>query len=252
MGTMVVMGATIILVGLWYQNEEAKQRAFEYIQMVQERDSDRTETVAEPEGSDPFGLFGPEEAVYEMTIRTYWTQETHEEYFVSNAHFSDPVIWVADTNPVFTIGDAASAGMEEMAEEGLTRELKDELEELTTQDAIQEFHILDRLEAQDEVTQRVNVDRDHSVVSLVSMIAPSPDWFVAIEGVNLLEDGRWREEFTLQTIALDAGTEDGVALSIDNEATQPQGVISALTDMPSASYPPFMQVTFTQVGYQEN
>lgn len=252
MGSMVVVGATVVFVGLWYQNEDRKQRAFDYVQNVQNREESEV-VVDNSDNSDPFGLFGSDDAVYEVTMQTNWTNETHEGYFVSNAHFSDPVIWVSSRpDAVFVLGELASPGMEEMAETGLTREIKDELEAHLELGRISEYFILDRMEHQDQLVQKIDVSRDNPIVSLVSMIAPSPDWFVAIEGVNLLDNGRWREEFTLQTVALDAGTEEGAELSITNDPTEPQEVIGELVDIPSTSLPPFMTVTFTRVGYQEN
>jgi hypothetical protein len=65
----------------------------------------------------------------------------------------------------------------------------------------------------------------------------------------MLEEGRWKKQEQIQLVALDAGTEDGTEFRLGNEATQPQGVIAQLTDIPSRELPPFATVTFTQVGY---
>ena len=40
----------------------------------------------------------------------------------------------------------------------------------------------------------------HSFVTLVSMIAPSPDWFVGVHVLVLLEQGVWVEEVVVQLL----------------------------------------------------
>ena len=34
-----------------------------------------------------------------------------------------------------------------------------------------------------------DITRDHPLVTLVSMVAPSPDWFVGVSGLGLIENG---------------------------------------------------------------
>jgi len=36
-----------------------------------------------------------------------------------------------------------------------------------------------------------DVTQNYAFVSLVSMIAPSPDWFIGVSGVSLIEKGQW-------------------------------------------------------------
>lgn len=55
----------------------------------------------------------------------------------------------------------------------------------------------------------VEVDEAHPMVSLVTMIAPSPDWFTGIAHVQLRVNGAWIAETTLPLLAWDAGTDSG-------------------------------------------
>ena len=72
------------------------------------------------------------------------------------------------------------------------------------------------------VSWLITVDRDHPWASHISMIAPSPDWFVG-NHVNLLgDDGAWIDEITQDFGQYDAGTEDGDGFSTNNPATDPQ------------------------------
>lgn len=61
------------------------------------------------------------------------------------------------------------------------------------------------------------------------MIAPSPDWFVGVNDLNLLDaNDNWRDSIVLDLVSYDAGTENGTGLSLNNPATNPQGVITEL------------------------
>ncbi|KAG8295848.1 Spondin-2, variant 2 [Homalodisca vitripennis] len=46
------------------------------------------------------------------------------------------------------------------------------------------------------------VDGNHSRVSLMSRIIPSPDWFIGIDSFNLCVDGNWLDTITIEAINL--------------------------------------------------
>ena len=74
---------------------------------------------------------------------------------------------------------------------------------------------------------------DHHLVSVASMLAPSPDWFVGLSSFSLLKDGSWIDNITLDIRVYDAGTEQGDGFSRGNAASDPHEVICPLTT-PSA------------------
>lgn len=249
---LVVAAGAIIATGLYQQKMAEVTMEYERQQAQKNRTNPPANIDNIERSTDPFGLFGPEEMVYEVTLTTGWSAASHEDYHISTAHFSAPVIWVGPNNPVFTLGSVASAGIEEVAEEGRTRKIKQELEGLETAGDILSFQIHNsRVVTPGEISFEVTVNRDNPVVSLVSMIAPSPDWFVALEGLNMLSEGRWKETAETQLLTLDAGTEYGETFDIGNLSTQPQGIITTLTDIPSQELPPFATISFRQLGYGE-
>ena len=70
---------------------------------------------------------------------------------------------------------------------------------------------------------------DHPRLTLTSMIAPTPDWFVGVSGLSLLDSsGNWRDSVTVDLYPWDAGTEDGTGFSLTNAETDPQGVIASI------------------------
>lgn len=83
----------------------------------------------------------------------------------------------------------------------------------------------------------VEVTADYPMVSLVSMIAPSPDWFTGIKGVNLCNNGMWRDYMNITMLhPWDAGTDDGQMFDSANAVTDPQQNITMIT---KASETPF-------------
>ena len=60
------------------------------------------------------------------------------------------------------------------------------------------------------------------------MIAPSPDWFVGVNGVSLCGDSAWVNRLELPLMAQDAGTDSGATFAAPNEATSPQEPIQYL------------------------
>lgn len=67
-------------------------------------------------------------------------------------------------------------------------------------------------------------------VSVISMIAPSPDWFVGVSKQSLRDGNGWKNEVSFSLYAWDAGTEDGGGWSLSNPATSPRGVITYIGD----------------------
>jgi hypothetical protein len=104
-------------------------------------------------------------------------------------------------------GQPASQGLKEVAEHGSTRTLETELK--SQSDQIRTI-IKARGISYPNVTGKTfavfRVDSKHHLISLVSMISPSPDWIV---GVSMLELCRsncsWLEDKVLNLYPYDAG-----------------------------------------------
>ena len=75
----------------------------------------------------------------------------------------------------------------------------------------------------------VTLTTGHPLVTLVTMIAPSPDWFVGVSGLSLLDSGgAWLSSHEVDLHPWDAGTENGDGFSLSNPATSPRGVITSI------------------------
>ncbi|SPP75279.1 uncharacterized protein LOC117581537 [Drosophila guanche] len=76
---------------------------------------------------------------------------------------------------------------------------------------------------------KVFVDSNHSMVSLMTRIVPSPDWFIGVDSFELCVGGSWIDTVTVELDPLDAGTDNGFTFTAPNWPTAPQGVIYRIT-----------------------
>ena len=174
-------------------------------------------------------------AMYEVRFVFDWNSTDFPNDYPSSAHFSQLVGWVHEKDhSYFKEGELASSGIEQMAETGSTTTLVNELESLIDQNKGLATYTGSGLNGGvGTISIDIDVNRDFPAVSLASMLAPSPDWFVACASVNLLdEDNKFVLEKTLVGHLYDAGTEEGNTFSYDNEETQPQSPITRITEPP--------------------
>ena len=99
---------------------------------------------------------------------------------------------------------------------------------------------------------KIMVQNMYSMVSLITMIAPSPDWFVGVDSYDLCGMNGWIEKVTMDLLPWDAGTEDGLTYKLDNTETNPVDVIMRITtdsnsDIGKHANVTFATVTFTRV-----
>ena len=189
-------------------------------------------------------------ATYRVTFEGKWTTAATATGVAvpGGAHFS-PLIGAVHNDQVtfWSSGDTASAGIESMAEVGQTSALKSEITAAGS-DASSPIERSGNIGATATVTVDVTVSPTHPLVTLVTMIAPSPDWFVGVTGLSLLDaQNDWLASHTVDLFPYDAGTEDGTEFSLSNAATSPQGTITSITGMGKFSNEPIATLTFTKV-----
>jgi len=82
----------------------------------------------------------------------------------------------------------------------------------------------------------VEVNTNFSKVSIITMLAPSPDWFIGIDSLDLCDSGKWRKSWNVTMLPpWDAGTEEGTSFSISNRPSNPHVNIFQITNsMPGA------------------
>lgn len=173
-------------------------------------------------------------ATYEVTFTSTWSAATHPEDFPSNPHYS-PLIGASHDADVslWKPGETATPGVESMAETGGTTALRAEIEAHANAGRVARVLSGSGISlSPGSVTMSLAVDDDAPLVTLVSMLAPSPDWFVGVAGLDLREGGEWVAERTVDLYVYDAGTDDGAAYTSPNDDSDPKQPIARIEAAP--------------------
>lgn len=168
---------------------------------------------------------------YKFTFEGVWSGANFPLNYPSDGHFS--LITIASHNKNFALfveGTPVTPGLEMLAEKGEGLMLQKELRANPD--------VLNVGESSELPTRGVGtwvvtivVDPNHPFISAAAMVAPSSDWFVSANGVNMcdVKTGQWKEIVTIDDVEVcDAGTDDGDCLicEVENLDTQPQGTVS--------------------------
>ncbi|MCE2543136.1 MAG: spondin domain-containing protein [Acidobacteria bacterium] len=191
---------------------------------------------------------GVPEATYEVTFQGTWTTASTPGGVVGGAHFTTLIGAVHNNGVTFwRSGERATPGVELVAETGGTSRFMSEIEAGSLAVAVIRQGIGQG--GTSRATFTVEVTDDHPLVTLLSMIGPSPDWFVGVSGLSLQDDsGHWVERQVLDLYPYDAGTEEGDEFSLNNPPTQPQGAITSIRGMGKFSNQPMARLTFVRQG----
>ena len=184
---------------------------------------------------------------YQVEFEGNWTLASTPGGVVGGAHFTTLIGGVHGSGVTFwESGGQASAGVENVAELGSTGTFRNEVQASShTLSVIQEGVTGT---GTGTATFNIDVTRTHPLVTLLSMIGPSPDWFVGVSGVSLLDGSdQWRESHVVDLFPYDAGTEDGTEFTLSNPATNPQGVITSIKGTGKFSDVRMARLTFTRM-----
>ena len=178
-------------------------------------------------------VFSQSTASYDITFTSDWENEIVDPIhgnstaaIPGNAHWSNLVGATHNSNyTLVEMGSLASPGVKNVAEAGNNTALMAEVlnEVNTTGNAYQwlqePFSPFDNISS--ATLSGVVVSSDFPLLSLVSMIAPSPDWMIAINSINLRDGGSWNNEIVIPLFPYDAGTDSGMMYTSANQPTQP-------------------------------
>lgn len=180
-------------------------------------------------------LVAQETATYDITFTSIWNATDHTK-LPNNPHWSKLVGATHKTNDVFLkIGDLATPGIKQIAETGNPTIFKTEVNtKISNGDADQYINGGNLATATGDILiSDFIVKKEFPLLSLVSMIAPSPDWIIALNSYNLLDtQGKWKTSVTLNLFIYDAGTDSGTDYSSQNNVTSPSQPISMSNGSP--------------------
>lgn len=172
-------------------------------------------------------------AQYRLTFTSNWSQQTHPHpsgSLPSQAHWSPFVVAIhSDQVDFLNMGAPASQGVQNIAEIGNATVFLQEVNAAVSAGTAQEgFQAGDIDDALGSIDIDIELSQTYPMVTVLSMIAPSPDWFVALDGLSLYDGTAWVDQISLDVYAYDAGTDSGVDYTSSNLPTTPADNISTL------------------------
>lgn len=188
----------------------------------------------------------PGDATYSVTFDVTWSAITHPQSFPVNAHFSGLVGGTHNGAIQFwTPGTLASLGLQRMAEWGqqttLAGEVQAAIDAGTGGSALLGPAIAT---LPGSAAMSFTATTEFPLVTLTTMIAPSPDWFVGVRNLDLRPGGAWVDELTVDLYPWDAGTDSGANYTSGDQPTTPHVPVFAIAGAPFTPGAPLGTFTF--------
>lgn len=177
-------------------------------------------------------------ATYRLTVDNTWSEATHPGNFPPGAHFS----WIGGGThhagvSFWDAGTLATPGIKKMAETGETPDLIGEV--ATAVSAGTANAVLDwphwfcpagtTHSSCGPLVVQFQVDAAFPLVTLVTMLGPSPDWFVGVSGLELHDGANWIDDIVIDLRPYDGGTRDRNEFLLFGPLTTPPDPVSLIT-----------------------
>eukprot|EP01025_Chloroclados_australasicus_P022629 TRINITY_DN2322_c0_g1_i1.p1 TRINITY_DN2322_c0_g1~~TRINITY_DN2322_c0_g1_i1.p1 ORF type:complete len:245 (+),score=35.75 TRINITY_DN2322_c0_g1_i1:259-993(+) len=179
-------------------------------------------------------------AVYEIVFDFTWSSASHPtDYPSGSAHWS-PVAGTTHSAEYRMWGEdlLATPGVQSVAETGGTSTLLAEIQDCGD-DCSDMFRLSCSAFSGTCVSSgEIEVTTDRPYFSAVSMIAPSPDWFVGVHDLMLCKGGEWIPSYTTDLLPYDSDTDLGTTYRSPNQPNADPGNIFQITGEDSVVYHP--------------
>ncbi len=192
------------------------------------------------------------QAVYIAIFESDWSAATHPTDYTDNAHYS-PMIGATHNRSVqfWQNGMLATPGIENMAETGSQSPLDGEMQAAINSGMAGSIFRGRGLAPTPRLENvQFTATTDFSYVTLVSRIAPSPDWFVGVNSVPLIANDEWRQEIVISLFPWDAGTDNGPSydsVDVDTVTAQPISLLQGDPVVKNGTVAPFGRFIFRRL-----
>ncbi len=175
---------------------------------------------------------------YRLDVMNTWSTQSHPGAFPSDAHFSFLGGATHDGGVTFwQPGGLATPGIKRMAETGAIDLLKPEVDAAIAAGTAGSFLGWEHWFCPAETTNAkcgpttvsFSIDSAKPLVTLVTMLGPSPDWFVGVNGLSLRGSGDWLPFLMVDLVPYDGGNFDGLSFVPRGSLENPPNPISLIT-----------------------
>jgi hypothetical protein len=191
-------------------------------------------------------------ATYRVTFDATWSRTTHPVDFPPNPHFS-PLIGGTHSGAIgfWAPGAVASEGIKAMAERGNPGPLAGEVEMAIAAGTARQVLLGEGIASSPgSEGLEFQTTTEFPLVTLTSMVAPSPDWYVGVHGLPLLLDGAWVQQQVVTLYVYDAGTDSGTTYQSRDRESLPREPIARIEGFPleaGGEVRPAGTFTFTRI-----
>ncbi|XP_076079810.1 spondin-1-like isoform X3 [Mytilus galloprovincialis] len=183
-------------------------------------------------------------ARYHMHFKGIWSRQTHPKHFPLKEERTRLLHWSSivgashgEDYSIWEYGKPASRAVKEVCEYGYVNHMEQEMRRNT--DKILTVVKTQPLWGERDITKKsldtqINVNQHNHLISLLSMIGPSPDWCIGVSKLNMCRaDCKWEDEISIDLYPWDAGTDSGLSYFSHNIETDPPENIHKISN----SYP---------------
>jgi hypothetical protein len=174
-------------------------------------------------------------AIYNVSFQSTWNASEHTS-IPSGDHYSNLVGGThKNKNEFFQVGELASNGIKNVAELGNNVPFMNEVQNSSnSKEWFEVFFSPNNAEFGSATISNIEVTEEHHLLTLVSMIAPSPDWFIALNSIDLRNDTNtdWKQTFTVDAFVYDSGTDSGENYNSANSPTPSPELIYKINSAP--------------------
>jgi len=164
---------------------------------------------------------------YECEFINRWTSFRHPNRFPEPPAFWSRPLMVSHNNEytMWSVDQVTSTGVQGVAETGSLRVLEQEI--FAAGSSIKNYVLSDAFRPigdRHSASMRgvLEMDSEHRLISTITKISPSPDWFSGLNSYSPVMNGMWLESFTVDSYPWDAGSEDGTDYIMRNDPTDPK------------------------------
>ncbi|WP_305461026.1 spondin domain-containing protein [Photobacterium leiognathi] len=172
-------------------------------------------------------------ARYTLDFDSDWDAANFPTNYPTNRHFSGLIGLTHNAEvKLFEVGQTASAGVISVAETGSKTTLESEIGIIQNNGNSGHTISGNGIPAtDDDVEVQFDISQDYPLVSVITMLAPSPDWFTGVDSVALFKEGKWQNEVEVQLWVYDAGSDSGIDFTAPDFPISPPNPIYLLTTL---------------------
>lgn len=178
-------------------------------------------------------------ATYQMVFVPTWNEVTFPHQYPTTpekkrGHYSGLIgaTHVAGFR-FFKKGDKPTKGLEMLSEHGRHHPLDDELKAAQAKGKVGQL-----IQIKSPITGKVHnsvmttftISKKFPLVSMVAMLAPSPDWFMGMANARLYSHGKWKPVVIAKAYAWDSGGDAGKTYLAADKDTSPKQKTKMIKD----------------------